>query len=300
VTGDPIEIDDPSDERLAAYRHLTDPTLRRRVEANDAVMVVEGRVAVRQLLGSGHRVRSLLVDDHQVVLAGDLVETALDRDVPVYVGRREVVAATVGFALHRGVVAVAQRPPPSDVAQLLARAVATPGMGGSPPLVAVLEGLNDHENIGALFRNAAAFGVAAVLLDPTCADPLSRRSIRVSAGHALRMPFGRLAPWPDALDLVRAAGLAVVALSPRADRSRGGDRTAITLRELGPRLDRPASGGAAPPTGVALVLGAEGPGVSAGLLAVADEVVSIPMAPGVDSLNVATAAAVAFHHLSGT
>jgi tRNA G18 (ribose-2'-O)-methylase SpoU len=300
MTGSPIAIDDPADERLAAYRNLTDPALRRQVEADQAVMVVEGRVAVRQLLGSGHRVRSLLVDDHQAVLAGDLVEDVLDRDAPVYVGRRDVVEATVGFALHRGVVAVAQRPPASDVTRLLAAAMGSRGIGGGPPLVAVLEGLNDHENIGALFRNAAAFGVAAVLLDPSCADPLSRRSIRVSAGHALRVPFGRLNPWPGALDLLRTAGLAVVALAPRADRSPNHGRAPLTLPELGPALAHRRGGRGSPPTGVALVLGAEGPGLSAGLLSSADEVVSIPMAPGVDSLNVATAAAIAFHHLSVT
>ena len=186
---------------------------------------------------------------------------------------------------------------------VVADAARTPSMGGGRPLLAVLEGLNDHENIGALFRNAAAFGVAAVLLDPTCADPLYRRSIRVSVGYALQVPFARLAPWPDALRQVRAAGFLVAALAPHVDVLAGG-RVPIPVEQLQARLadSAPASpiratNSAGP--GVALVLGSEGPGLSGAALEAADEVVSIPMAPGVDSLNVATAAAVAFHRLSG-
>jgi tRNA G18 (ribose-2'-O)-methylase SpoU len=202
-----------------------------------------------------------------------------------------VVAGTVGFALHRGVVAVAHRPPPTDPARLLAEAGAVP-RGGTPRLVAALEGLNDHENIGALFRNAAAFGVAGVLLDPACADPLYRRSIRVSVGHVLHTPFARLEPWPSGLDRVRAAGFVVVALAPHPPA--GGGVPAIGLAELGARLS-----GSDRPVGVALLLGAEGPGLTDAALAASDMTVTIPMADGVDSLNVATAAAVAFHALAG-
>jgi tRNA G18 (ribose-2'-O)-methylase SpoU len=143
-------------------------------------------------------------------------------------------------------------------------------------LVAVLEGVNDHENLGALFRNAAALGVDAVLLGPRCSDPLYRRSVRVSMGHVLRVPFAELpGPWPESLDLLRAAGLQVAALTPAA---------AVPLTASGLRGER-----------VAVLLGAEGPGLSAEALAAADVRVRIPMAAGVDSLNVATAAAVAFH-----
>jgi len=155
----------------------------------------------------------------------------------------------------------------------------------------VLEGLNDPENIGALFRNAAAFGVAGVLLDPTCADPLYRRSVRVSSGHSLHLPFARLNPWPEGLDRVRASGFVVCALAPHPK-----GRTPVDLRGLRTRLD----GRVPAPVGVALLVGAEGAGLSGAALAAADEIVTIPMAPGVDSLNVATAAAVAFERLSAS
>jgi tRNA G18 (ribose-2'-O)-methylase SpoU len=202
-----------------------------------------------------------------------------------------VVAGTVGFALHRGVVAVADRPSPVSASRLLAQAAGATGAEGGPTLIAVLEGLNDHENIGALFRNAAAFAVAGVLLDPTCADPLYRRSIRVSVGHVLHMPFARLEPWPGALDQVRAAGFVVAALAPRPAPDSG--VPAINLTELKPwmsDLDHPG--------GVALLFGAEGPGLTGTALARSDVVVTIPMSDRVDSLNVAAAAAVAFHALS--
>lgn len=144
-------------------------------------------------------------------------------------------------------------------------------------LVAVLEGVNDHENLGALFRNAAALGVDAVLMGPRCSDPLYRRSVRVSMGHVLRVPFAELpGPWPASLDVLRAAGLRVAALTPAAG--------AVPLAASELRGER-----------VALLLGAEGPGLSPEALAAADLKVRIPMSAGVDSLNVATAAAVAFH-----
>jgi tRNA G18 (ribose-2'-O)-methylase SpoU len=263
---------DPDDPRLDPYRDLNDPAKRIRMEANESVFVVEGRLAVARLLTSEYTVRSLLVDDHQVTAAGDLVAATRAHGAPVYVGSRAVVAGTVGFALHRGVVAVADRPAPFDTGQLLTAASAMSTSDG-PPLVAVLEGLNDHENIGALFRNAAAFGVRGVLLSPTCADPLYRRSVRVSVGHVLHIPFARLLPWPTGLHQVRAAGFVV---------------------ELKAKMAGPGH-----PLGVAVMLGAEGPGLTESARAASDLVVHIPMADGVDSLNVATAAAVAFHTLGG-
>jgi len=283
-----VEVDDPDDPRLAAYRNLNDPAGRSRYEEGESIFVVEGRLAVERLLGSGYRVLSLLVDDHQLTSAAGPVAATRARGAAVYVGTRAVVAATVGFSLHRGVVAVAQRPDPSDADRVLADAWAAVPQA-RPPLVAVLEGLNDHENIGALFRNAAAFGVSGVLGDPTCADPLYRRSVRVSMGHVLHVPFARLAPWPDGLQRVRDAGFVVAALSPHP--APGGTVPTATLAEL--RGRRASSG-----DGVALLLGAEGPGLSDAARDAADLVVTIPMADGVDSLNVATAAAVAFHALS--
>ncbi len=287
-----VGVDDPDDPRLDLYRDLNDPAGRIRLDADRSVFVVEGRLAVDRLLTSQYTVRSLLVDDHQMVAASDLVAAARARGAPVFVGSRAVVAGTVGFALHRGVVAVANRPSPAGTGRLLADAAATSAPEGTFPLVAVLEGLNDHENIGALFRNAAAFGVAGVLLDPTCADPLYRRSIRVSVGHVLHMPFARLVPWPTGLHQVRAAGFVVAALAPRPAADSG--IPAVSLAELKARMS-----GSGHPVGVALLLGAEGPGLTDTALAASDVMVPIPMADGVDSLNVATAAAVAFHALAG-
>ncbi len=295
-----VVVDDPDDDRLAPYRNLNDPAGRRTLEADRSIFVVEGRLAVERLLASRYSMDSLLVDDHQAATVGGMVDTARARGVPVYVGSRSVVAATVGFPLHRGVVAVARRPEAGHVDGVLE--AAGPGTGGGPPVVAVLEGLNDHENIGALFRNAAAFGVAGVLLDGTCADPLYRRSVRVSMGHVLHVPFARFGSWPDGLDRVRSAGFVVAALAPQGPP--GGDAAHLRLSELAAHVSSgpgqppaAASGRRRAPVGVALLLGAEGPGLSAGALAAADLVVSIPMADGVDSLNVATAAAVAFHSL---
>ena len=286
-----VGVDDPDDPRLDLYRHLNDPAGRIQRDADQSVFVVEGKLAVHRLLTSRYSVRSLLVDDHQVTAASDLVEATRARGAPVFVGSRAVVAATVGFALHRGVVAVANRPSSAGSERLLADAVGTSTPESTSPLVAVLEGLNDHENVGALFRNAAAFGVAGVLLDPTCADPLYRRSVRVSVGHVLEVPFARLLPWPGGLHQMRAAGFVVAALAPRPTTESG--IPAVSLAELKARMS-----GSGHPVGVAVLLGAEGPGLTDTALDVSDVVVSIPMAGGVDSLNVATAAAVAFHALS--
>jgi tRNA G18 (ribose-2'-O)-methylase SpoU len=221
-------------------------------------------------------VRSLLFTPAQWArLEADV--TAAGCQAPVFVAERNVLAEVAGFDVHRGAAAAADRLPaahPNDILRILK---SMPG----PATVAVAEGLNDYENVGALFRNAAAFGVAAVLVDPTTADPLYRRSVRVSLGHVLHMPFGRLAPWPGRLDTVRTSGFELVALTPSPD--------ADSIDDVAVRVgDR-----------VALLLGAEGSGLSPEVLAIADHRARIPMASGVDSLNVATAAAVALHVLAG-
>ena len=282
----PIAITDPDDPRLAPYRRLNEPGTRVRQEAAAGTFVVEGKLALSRLLESEYVVRSLLIDDHQVVAAADLVDGVLDSGAPVYVASRAVVAETVGFALHRGVVAEAERAADREVATVLERALARPPAASGMPMLAVLEGLNDHENIGALFRNAAAFGVGGVLLDPTCADPLYRRAVRVSMGHVLHVPFARARSWPGALEEVRAAGFLVAALAPHAQAP---GVPSGSLADVGARVTLAGA------RGVAFLLGAEGPGLGAPARAAADLVVSIPMAGGVDSLNVAVAAAVAFY-----
>jgi tRNA G18 (ribose-2'-O)-methylase SpoU len=247
-------ITDPADPRVADYLDL-----RGGRPAGEGPVVVEGLLAVEQLAASDLAVRSVLVTPARL----DRLPAGLD--APVLVAELDVLRATVGFDLHRGVVAAADRPAPRAPAAVLDGATR----------VLVAERVNDLENLGSLFRAARAFGCEAVLLDPQTADPLARRPVRVSMGHVLRVPFARVAPWPGGLDVVRAAGLEVVALTP------GG----------GPlRLPRRA----------ALLVGAEGPGLSPAALAAADRRVRIDMAPGVDSVNVATAAAIALHaHLTG-
>jgi tRNA G18 (ribose-2'-O)-methylase SpoU len=225
--------------------------------------VCEGILVVRRAVALGVALRSALVTPTRLPSVADALEPLA---IPVYVADQAVMDAVVGFPIHRGVVAAASRPASVPIADLLAPA----------RTVAVLEGVNDAENLGALFRNAAAFGVGAVLLDPTTADPYYRRVVRVSLGHVLGVGQARLADLAGGLADLRDAGFMVVALTP--------DPAAEPVERL-PRRGR-----------VAFLLGAEGPGLSRMALAAADRRVRIPMAPGIDSLNVATAAAIAFHH----
>lgn len=253
-----------SDDPLDDFRALNDPARRREVERRGDYFVVEGSFALDALLDSDYRVRPVLVAERKA----DEVRARVGSRAQVVVRPEDEVAGIAGFAFHRGVIASADRRPLPDPAELLAAA----------RLVAVVEGVGDHENLGALFRNAAAFGVDAVLLDPTTADPLYRRSVRVSLGHVLRVPWTRLPSLRDGLAVVREHGLALVALTPAGD--------AEPIDALGRDPGR-----------VALLLGAEGPGLTRAALEAADRRVRIPLAPGVDSLNVATAAAIAFHRL---
>jgi tRNA G18 (ribose-2'-O)-methylase SpoU len=254
-------VTDPDDPRLADFRDLAAADRRPDRPGGRGLVIAEGVPVVQRLLASPYPVRAVLgVAPRLAALAGDLA--GLDR--PVYEVDADVMARVVGFHLTRGVLASADRAPEPLADALLATA----------RRVLVLEGVNDHENLGALFRNAAALGADAVLLGPGCADPLYRRSVRVSMGHVLRVPFARL-PAPSALP---AAGFRVLALTPQPP--------AVPLSDVDPALPR-----------AALLVGAEGPGLSAEALAAADLRVRIPMESGVDSLNVATAAAIALHHL---
>lgn len=253
---------------MADYIGLTDPDLRRRTEATGGFFIVEGVLAIERLLALGTwPVRSLLL----TAAAAGRLEAALAPapvPVPIYVAPAAVLREVVGFDLHRGAVASVDRRPPwrTDLRDVLAGA----------HRIAVLEGVNDHENLGALFRNAAAFGIDAVLLDRRCADPLYRRSVRVSMGHVLAVPFAAVGVLPDALDDAPLNRFTTLALTPQPE--------ADALADLVTDLPEPT----------AWLLGAEGPGLSPAVLDWADRRVCIPMAPGVDSLNVATAAAIAF------
>jgi tRNA G18 (ribose-2'-O)-methylase SpoU len=253
-----LAVDDPADPRLADFVDLSDPDLRRRVESARGFFIAESPLVVRRLVESGRRVRSVLVTPAQHEALADVLA---DLGAPVYVATDAVLRRVVGFDLHRGAVASADRWELPTAASVLFGA----------RRVAVLERVNDHENLGVLFRSAAALGVDAVLLDPECSDPLYRRCVRVSIGHVLRIPWTRI----DSLAAVTRAGLTTFALTPAS--------AAPPIEEV------------VWPERAALLFGAEGPGLSDSWLAAADRQVRIPMEPGADSLNVATAAAVAFY-----
>lgn len=256
-------VTDPDDARLADFRDLTTADRRPDRPGGRGLVLAEGAVVVRRLLASPYPVRAVLGVPRKIdELAGELGCV----DVDVFVTSADLMARVVGFHLNRGVLASADRAAPADVEHLVSTA----------RTLAVLEGINDHENLGSLFRNCAALGVDGVLLGARCADPLYRRSVRVSMGHVLGIPFAALPRWPDDLDLLRRNGFRLVALTPMAG--------SVPLRDAGLAGRQ-----------VAMLLGAEGPGLSPEALAAADTLVGIPMARDVDSLNVATAAAIAFY-----
>ena len=267
-------IEDPEDPRLADYREIRDAERRRR----DGTFIAEGRQVVRRLLSARrYRVRSALVTPPALHALGEALAAA---EVPTYLVRQDVVEAVVGMEFHHGCLAAGERGAEPTLEAVLAEA-------RSDRLV-VLEGLGDASNVGALFRNALAFGVGAVFLAPGTADPLYRKAIRVSSGATVALPFARLADWPRALKRLRDAGYTVLALTPRAE--------AVDIGELGNGGELGA--GRPLPARLALLLGTEGRGLSAEALAAADLHVRIPMAPEMDSLNVAAAGAVALHWLS--
>ena len=257
-------IEDPADRRLDPYRGLRDVDARRRVEAGLGLFVAEGVAVIRRLLQSTYPVRSVLALPAR---AAQLAPELPGHDVDVFVAERAVLQAVAGFDVHRGALAVAQRLPMLPIESVL------DGAG----VIAVLEGLTDHENLGAIARSASALGVGAMVLDPTCADPLYRRCVRVSMGEILFLPWTRLQPWPDGLGRLGRAGFVAVALTP--------DRRAQPIDDVLAQVAGP----------LAILLGAEGPGLSAGALATADHLARIPIRDGVDSLNVGHAAAIAFH-----
>jgi tRNA G18 (ribose-2'-O)-methylase SpoU len=261
----PIEITRADDERLADYVSLTDVALRRRTEPERGLYIAESEKVIRRALRAGHRPRSYLMARRWLHDLADLVADAEDGGVPVYVGEHEVIEQLTGFHLHRGALASMQRPVLPAVEDLLVGA----------RRVLVLEDVVDHTNVGAVFRSAAALGTDAVLVTPRCADPLYRRSIRVSMGTVFQVPWTRIEPWPAGVGTLQEHGFTVATLALAQD--------AVPLDVLAQD----------PPERLALVLGTEGDGLSHHTLEAADLTVTIPMAGGVDSLNVAAAGAVA-------
>ncbi len=275
IASDVVEVTDPQDPRLADYVALTDVALRSRHEPAAGLYIAEGSTVLRRALEAGHRPRSVLcsprwlADVEAMLAACAPVGPGI---VPVYCAPADVLDGVTGFHVHRGALAAMHRPPLPDVPTLLRQARG----GAGARRVAVLEDVVDHTNVGAAFRSAAGLGVDVVLVTPRCADPLYRRSVRVSMGTVFQVPWTRIDPWPAGMDLLRAEGFVTAALALQAD--------AVPLDDLA----------ADPPGRLALVLGAEGDGLKPATVASADVTVRISMAGGVDSLNVAAAAAVAF------
>jgi tRNA G18 (ribose-2'-O)-methylase SpoU len=261
-----VEVEDPTDPRLADYANLRDVQLRRSLEAEHGLFLAEGEKVVRRAVEAGFPVRSFLLAPRWLDGLRDVLHRT--SDVPCYVATEAVIEAVTGFHVHRGALASLRRPPPQSVTDVVVAA----------SHVLVLEDLVDHTNVGAIFRCAAAFGIDAILLSPRCADPLYRRAIKVSMGAVFLVPYARMAEWYGGLIALREIGFQVLALTPAPD--------AVDLTTL----SREGK--------VALVLGSEGPGITPRWLRSADVQVTIPMKRHIDSLNVAAAAAIACFVLS--
>ena len=257
-----LRISDAEDRRLDDYRDVRDPEWLRRRE----IFLAEGRTVVEQLLRNPRfRPRSLLVTESAL----RQLEPAIGDGTPIYLVERAILDRVAGIRFHQGCVAAVERPDELSFQALLERAQRR---------WLVLESVSDPDNVGGLFRNARAFGVDTVALGPGCSHPLYRKATRTSMGATLEVPFAKVPKWPDDLQALRARGFTVVALTPDPD--------ALAIDEL------------EPPRRVALLLGDEGYGLSPAAQAICDVRVRIPMASGADSLNVATAAAIALHRLS--
>jgi tRNA G18 (ribose-2'-O)-methylase SpoU len=252
---------------LRDYRDLTDVALRRVSEPAGGLYIAESGKVIERALAASHRPRSVLTLEKWLPEVEPLVA---EYDGPIYVGDNELLQSLTGFNMHRGALASMERPPLASVADIVAGATR----------IVVLEDIVDHTNVGAIFRSVAGLGADAVLITPRCADPLYRRSVRVSMGTVLQVPWTRLPDWPEGATLLHDLGFHLAALALAQD--------AVTLDAFA----------ASAPEKVALVLGTEGDGLSRAALREADSVVTIPMLHGVDSLNVASASAVALYALT--
>ena len=261
-------IGDAEDPRLADYARLTDVHLRRSLEAEHGLFIAEGEKVIRRAVEAGYPVRSLLVAEDKLAAAEDLAGRFGAAGAPVYVVPPAVAEQLTGYHVHRGALASMRRRPLPGLAEVLADAAR----------IVVLEDIVEHANVGSIFRCSAALGFDAVVLAPRCADPLYRRSVKVSMGAVFALPYARMADWRGGLEEIRAAGFRLVALTPLPH--------AVPIDEV-PAVGR-----------LALLLGTEGDGLSARWLDAADLAVRIPMRRGVDSLNVAAAAAIACYLLA--
>lgn len=258
---DLVHVESARDPRLADYVDLRDVQLRRRIETENGLFIAEGEKVVRRAIEAGHRPRSFLMASRWLTGLDDVLDRA--PDVPCYVVSEALAEQVTGFHVHRGALASMHRRPLPPVESVLA----------SARRVVVLEDVVDHTNVGAIFRSAAALGFDAAVLSPRCADPLYRRAVKVSMGAVFALPYARFDTWRDAMGGLRTSGFTTLALTPAPD--------AVDLAGLDVP-DRPA-----------LVVGAEGEGLSRHWLETADLRVRIRMAGGIDSLNVAAATAVA-------
>jgi tRNA G18 (ribose-2'-O)-methylase SpoU len=262
------DVTDPDDPRLDDFRDLNSVDRRPDLPTGKGLVIAEGVLVVQRMLTSRFTPHALLGTDRRLVELNDGLADVSGIVAPYYRATADVMARVIGFHLNRGVLAAARRVLELSVAQVVEHA----------RTVAVLEGVNDHENLGSIFRNAAGLGVDAVVFGTGCADPLYRRAVRVSMGHALLVPYARATQWPADLVLLKEAGFRLLAMTPHPE--------ACAL----PQAMQTVCG-----ERVAVLVGAEGPGLTPATIRLSDVRVRIPMSRGTDSLNVATAAALAFY-----
>jgi tRNA G18 (ribose-2'-O)-methylase SpoU len=257
-----IELRDPTDERLRDYRDLKDVNLRKVLEPAGGLFIAESALVIRQAILAGYQPRSLLLASDRLGEFSELL-AIIAPQTPVYLADYDLLQSVTGYPVHRGALASMHRPEPRTWLDVVDHATR----------VVILEDIVDHTNLGAIFRSVAALGWNGVLMSPRCTDPLYRRSVRVSMGAVFNVPWARIDPWPEGLTELRNRGWRLLALTPSAG--------ATSLEDF----DREGP--------LALMLGSEGPGLTQRGLAQADELVRIPMANNIDSLNVSAAAAIA-------
>ncbi|WP_120336950.1 TrmH family RNA methyltransferase [Cryobacterium soli] len=262
-----VPITDLDQPGLSDYSRLTDVALRRVTEPANGLYIAESAKVIGRALDAGHRPRSVLVQEQWLPDATRLLKDW--PDVPIYVGSAALLEQLTGYNLHRGALAAMHRPDLKSVADIIRGA----------RRIVILEDIVDHTNVGAIFRSVAGLGADAVLITPRCADPLYRRSVRVSMGTVLQVPWTRLPEWAEAAPVLHENGFHLAALALADD--------AVSLDVFARQA----------PERVAIVLGTEGDGLSRNALSAADTIVTIPMLHGVDSLNVASASAVALYAL---